>query len=252
MSFSPGFAPFSRPPPFLKKTDSRAAGRTTMRPKSLSLAIASLAVVVSVVMAANQKTDEQGNNKALPKDFKELVEAYKQLYIDAVRQRERLSWLSNNVFRPGMIIPFYGEKRDAEALEKEGWVVCDGRTIQDQKALAKYRGKPSPALQGRIIKGAEVLDKVGTMGGSPTITTSVTGNHGHLLPGSWYFRRFPDGGNNGHHGIDTFRENFAGINQPHSIRTQGEGNHGQTASVDPPHMSVIYIMYVREVAQRNK
>jgi hypothetical protein len=211
------------------------------------LALGSLAVV-AVVLLAGQKIGGRDGKMAPPKDFKELVEQYQRLDAEAVAQKERtaalakeLAWLSNNTFRPGLILPYHGPMADAEALSAEGWVVCDGRPIKDGKAAPRFKNAAAPDLTSRFLKGS---NNSGQPSGSPKVTTSSDGNHAHLPPAKWYPRGFREEGRFA--SVDTGGGDF----KKEKVTTQDAGTHAHTVSLDPPAYSVIYLMYVREVAPR--
>ncbi len=219
-----------------------------MKTKRLALAVGSFAVVALI---AGQPLNDPKDKKSPPKDFKELVGEYQRLDSDAVTDREHisslsrdLSWLSNNLFRPGMILPFYGPLQEAAALEKEGWVVCDGRSIKDPLAAQRFKGKTTPPLQDRFLKGST---ESGQTSGSAKVTTSDDGTHGHLPPAKWYPRSFQAEGNRAiYAGIDSGGGDF----KKEGVKTQDAGAHHHSIAMDPPAYSVIYIMYVREVTAR--
>src|SRR5262249_3320030 len=107
-------------------------------------------------------TNGSGDKNALPKHGEGLIEKHQRL-------ESELSWLSGNLFRPGMILPFHGSMTDALALAKEGWVVCDGKQpINDPKAAARFKGTTSPDLSDRFLKGSNAA---GNKTGSATVNT---------------------------------------------------------------------------------
>lgn len=54
----------------------------------------------------------------------------------------------------GSIVPFFGSAGDAAAQAGEGWVICDGRPITDVRANARLRGKNTPNLNNKFLRGA--------------------------------------------------------------------------------------------------
>jgi hypothetical protein len=158
------------------------------------------------------------------------------------RFEEHLEWhktLERNIVwaAPGMIIAFDGPATEADALARDGWVVCDGRPIKDPDVDPRFQGKSAPRLQGHFLKGDVTSGKPS---GSPTATTSVSGEHAHRFPIGWYHRPLSDGNR---HGIDTRDSHMS-----ETLTTQAAGNHSHTVAIDPPAFSVIYLMYVRTLA----
>jgi hypothetical protein len=215
-----------------------------LRTRIVVLVFGSL-IMAAVAVAAVQKTDGTPPEGATSKALADLERHYRQFDADASKLREDISrlsknhdWLSRNLYRSGMILSYHGPLSDAVALEKEGWFVCDGRVITDSLAVSRFKGKMTPNLQNRFLKGSNVS---GAMTGQESIVTSTNGNHSHLLPKQWYTRGLREGDN---HGIDTLDQMVDKGNPP----VQENGAHSHTVSMNPPAYAVIHIMYVREVA----
>ena len=137
--------------------------------------------------------------------------------------------------QPGMIIPFVGTLRAAESLIDVGWEICDGRHITSSVALPRYQHQRTPDLRGRFLKGS-ADEKVLVQSGSMISTTSKDGDHRHSMPNEWYDRGF-DGGefnaiDRGHHTVKV-------------AKVELDGSHHHTVSIEPPALSVIYLMRVR-------
>lgn len=209
-----------------------------------------LLALVAVAVAAGQKADAPlgGNGPptlaALNERLKAVEDAFRAFRAGREKHAEDISWLSQNVYRPGMILPYHGPLSEAVALEKEGWFVCDGRQITDHTAAERYKGQTTPDFKNRFLKGAT---ESGALTGQETVTTSVNGRHNHLLPAAWYARGLGAGNFSG---IDANApENGGGINNGRPP-VQENGDHSHTVAMDPPAYSVIYMMYVREVTAK--
>lgn len=79
----------------------------------------------------------------------------------------------------GTVIAYSGELAQAELLAEHGWWICDGRTIDDQRA-GHLRGTNTPDLNRRIVVGA--TSQLHDVGGDSTfvipaldVTAIVTG-----------------------------------------------------------------------------
>jgi len=66
----------------------------------------------------------------------------------------------------GTIVAFSGSKEQAEAQTADGWWICDGRTVHDNKSPT-FDGKDTPNLQGQFLMG-DVSS--GQTGGSKTFS----------------------------------------------------------------------------------
>jgi hypothetical protein len=107
------------------------------------------------------------------------IAGYFTIYQDFVEVKakvESTSLAEELKVHSGIIVPFYGSEADAELLAKDGWVICDGRTIVDEKASPTYKGKPTPNLIDRFLLGARTTGK---FGGSNASDTSENGSHTH-------------------------------------------------------------------------
>ncbi|MCG8671601.1 MAG: hypothetical protein MI867_19505 [Pseudomonadales bacterium] len=123
----------------------------------------------------------------------------------------------------GIIVPFYGTPVEAEKLAKNGWVICDGRTIADENAPPSLRGKPTPDLVGRFLVGSRMS---GEFGGTRSGATSNAGGHSHER-------------------LEVGRAGFGDDRNDNQFLPNHSGNHAHSYTVNPPHMTVIYLMYVR-------
>jgi hypothetical protein len=140
---------------------------------------------------------------------------------------------------PGMVIPFVGTKKDAEALAAEGWVVCDGRPVSDSLAAPSFKGQAAPDLKGRFLKGSP--GDASAPAGSDSVATSINGRHNHKLPAMWYHRGLDDGRWSG---LDT-NPGAGGKVENGNPPVQENGDHNHTVKMDPPAYTVFYIVYVR-------
>ena len=215
------------------------------------LTIGSLAVV-AVAVSAGQQADAPPKEPSNEKRLKELEDHYRQLNADTTKFREEVSkqskslhWLSQNLYRPGMILAYDGPLAEAEALQTEGWFVCDGREITDSAAAPRFKSQKTPTLTdsgGRFLKGSVASGKPV---GSESVTTSKDGKHTHLLPSDWYHRGLGGGHFNG---IDTKNSHPKDGNPG----VQANGEHTHTVAMDPPAYTVIFLIYVREIAPKPK
>jgi hypothetical protein len=167
-----------------------------------------------------------------------LIERVARLESKRTQDERILHWLSGNLYRPGMILPYHGPLVDAVALEKEGWFVCDGRPITDPRVARRFRDQATPDLRGHLLKGSA---ESGSFVGHASVTTSDDGVHSHLLPNGWFHRGLRDGNRNG---IDT-KDDHPNNGNP---RVQPDGLHHHTVAMDPPAYTVRFLLYVREVA----
>jgi hypothetical protein len=143
---------------------------------------------------------------------------------------------------PGMVIPFVGTKKDAEALAAEGWVVCDGRQISDPLAAPGFKDTAVPDLRERFLKGSSAA--ASARAGSDAVPTSTNGRHNHKLPAMWYHR----GLNGGHwSGLDT-NPGAGGKVENGNPPVQENGDHSHIVKMDPPAYTVFYLVYVRSRA----
>ncbi len=136
--------------------------------------------------------------------------------------------------RPGFLVPFYGVRSEAELLAQHGWWICDGRLVTDPEAVPALRNMPTPDLRARFLRGT--VDFGTVLGGASPATTSDNGEHSHAWPPSWYNRGLAGGP---HSGIDI------GGNQFWPATVRASGSHSHSVDVDPPHVSVVYLLYVR-------
>lgn len=143
--------------------------------------------------------------------------------------------------KPGMIIPFQGTRREAEALEDDGWVICDGRAVTDRSADARFKGKSTPNLQGRILKAVTKQEESGALVGKHAVDTSTDGSHVHKLPAMWYARGF-FGGNFSGFDTNAGKGGEVGNGNP---PVQSNGNHHHSVEMDPPAYTVHFIIYIR-------
>ena len=206
----------------------------------IAVVVVALAAVRSLYgQAGKTKAQQDGNDTA---DLCRRHEAdIASLREDVSRLSRNLEWLSGNLYRPGMILPFHGPKADAMALEKEGWFICDARTVTDPRAAPRFRGKATPDLRNRLLKGA---DESGSPTGQDVVTSSTDGRHAHLLPAKWYPR-----GDNAEGGRFS-RVDTNGPVQNGNPPVQESGDHNHTVKMDPPSYTVIYLIYVRDVTAR--
>ena len=106
----------------------------------------------------------------------------------------------------------------------EGWALCDGQQgrpdLRDRFVCGAGPGGPNPLTMGDGDAHTHHVDP-------PAITANTTSapDHGHLLPGSWYFRRYAEGGFNG---IDCNQETPPNA----SVRPGGGHSHQVTISFD--------------------
>jgi hypothetical protein len=205
-------------------------------------------VVLAVAAAAAQKPDGPPSDGMIKKTMSDLEKHYRQLDADVSLLREdvtglskNLDWLSRNLSRPGMILPYHGPLSDAVALEKEGWFVCDGRPITDPSSAVRFKSKTTPDFQNRLLKGSK---ESGAFTGHDSVTTTSNGRHDHLLPEKWYARGQEDKGGK-YSGVDT-----NGPVEHGKPPVQANGDHTHTVKMDPLAYTVIYLMYVREVTGR--
>jgi len=144
----------------------------------------------------------------------------------------RLAQVGEATVPVGAIIPYCGSPADALALQRKGWWICDGRSVQDVLAPA-YNGKSTPNLLNRFLYGAT---SPGVVGGLPffqipdqTITSSASG---------W--------DNNEH--VTTAEELLVHTNNSwpsgHPIKSTGKVT-GITVPTVPPYTTVIYLLRVR-------
>lgn len=214
-----------------------------MTRNQMTLALGALGLLAVVTVASSGRATQPADD-ATTLALKDLEDKYHDLDRRDIGVREQVSklsrrhdWLERNLYRPGMILPYDGPLSEAVALEKEGWFVCDGRMITDPMAVTRFRGKATPTLQDRFLKGSK---ESGQLTGKSSVTTSEDGIHSHLLPAHWYHRDLSDGNRNG---IDTGDQTINNGNP----RVQDDGQHHHTVVMDPQSYTVIYVMYVREV-----
>lgn len=147
---------------------------------------------------------------------------YKDI-VDIKSKVENTSLAEELKVHTGIIVPFYGSSSDAELLAKDGWIICDGRSIVDEKASPVLKGKATPNLVGQFLMGGK---KSGDFGGNSVSETSNNGHHKH--------------------GKEQVRgSGFGDDNLDNQFLTSGAGGHSHKVNVVPPYMSVIYLIYVR-------
>lgn len=158
--------------------------------------------------------------------FLSAIAGYFTVYSDIVKLKARVnnSSLAEELkIHSGIIAPFYGSSADAELLAKDGWIICDGRSIVDKKASPVLKGKPTPNLVGKFLMGAK---SSGQFGGNNSYETTSNGSHTHGK------RQIGGSG-------------FGDDNNDNQFLTSAAGAHKHSVNTIPPHMSVIYLIYVR-------
>lgn len=125
--------------------------------------------------------------------------------------------------RSGIIVPFYGTEADAESLAKDGWIICDGRTVVDDKASSDFIGQPTPNLVGQFLMGGK---KSGKTGGAISSKSTEEGDGSHS-------RRQISG------------SGFGDDNSNNQFLTSPAGGHRHSVKTVHLYTTVIYLIYVR-------
>lgn len=154
---------------------------------------------------------------------------YKKLENKILRSLDRLAKATVEgrlpMLSPGMIVPFVGNKDQLVKLVSQGWVICDGDEILDEKAVEWLRKKPTPNLEGRYLKGVSrarsTYDPKESEGGDGT-TGSIAG---------W----------------STLPYIGAGSDDDEGVLPKNNRHHQH--KFDPPNLEVVFLMYVRDFVE---
>lgn len=146
--------------------------------------------------------------------------------------KANLEELKKELIPPGTIISFAGTMGDAEAQKKQGWWVCDGRTINDPLSKS-YNGKPTPNLSGKFLLASS---HAGDIGGSGSFT---------IPDQTIESRTYSFDGNNPIH-MDPRVNVCGGLTWCTGASHSSKGNYkGISVPTIPPYYSVLYLMKVR-------
>jgi hypothetical protein len=79
---------------------------------------------------------------------------------EAANLKVKIDELKSKLPPIGTIISFSGTATEAESQKQFGWWICDGRVVDDPKAI-NYVGKPTPNLTDRFLKASKTSNDTG-------------------------------------------------------------------------------------------